>query len=429
MAHSSRAAKAGVDSLMDCAISRSFGRVWSHRLVPIVFLLTVSVPVSSSGADSPSTSPPATPAEKAPHDSDRMALFKDPKDGHFDTSRWLLDHRGFLPVPIVITDPAVGTGGGVALTFFHRPKGAATTRKTRDGHTRMITPNLYGVGAIRTSDGTSGYGAGASMHFDEDRWRYRGGLAKADINLDVYTPGALLQPIQIGYNVDGIVSFQQGFRRLGDQDLYLGLAWTYTDLDISFDSQSDRNLFTDRELAQRSSGLGLSLEYDSRDNPFTPNSGWIGMIEGNFYDGAIGSDNDFQSYRAHSYVYVPVADKRLIIGGRVDLRAANGDVPFYRLPYIDLRGIGSLRYQGQRVATVETEWRWNVTQRWALIGFAGAGRAWGRRNDFGDAPSRVSKGTGLRYLLARQLGMYVGLDYAWGPEDETFYVQIGSAWR
>ena len=43
--------------------------------------------------------------------------------------------------------------------------------------------------------------------------------------------------------------------------------------------------------------------------------------------------------------------------------------------------------------------------------------------------SRVSKGTGFRYLLARQLGMYVGLDYAWGPEDETFYVQIGSAWR
>ena len=36
---------------------------------------------------------------------------------------------------------------------------------------------------------------------------------------------------------------------------------------------------------------------------------------------------------------------------------------------------------------------------------------------------------GNNALLARQLGMYVGLDYAWGPEDETFYVQIGSAWR
>jgi len=25
--------------------------------------------------------------------------------------------------------------------------------------------------------------------------------------------------------------------------------------------------------------------------------------------------------------------------------------------------------------------------------------------------------------------MHVGVDYAWGPEDDTFYIQVGSAWR
>ena len=31
-----------------------------------------------------------------------MQRFIDPADGMFDMSEWLLDHKGFLPVPIVI---------------------------------------------------------------------------------------------------------------------------------------------------------------------------------------------------------------------------------------------------------------------------------------------------------------------------------------
>ncbi|MEN5206570.1 hypothetical protein ABE493_00400 [Stenotrophomonas terrae] len=129
-----------------------------------------------------------------------------------------------------------------------------------------------------------------------------------------------------------------------------------------------------------------------------------------------------------TYGYLPLGSST-VLGLRADLRWADGHVPFYRLPYIDMRGIGSARYQDRRAATVETELRWNLSQRWALVGFVGAGRTWGRHNTFRDGASQVSKGGGFRYLLVRQLGMYAGLDYAWGPEDETFYIQMGSAWR
>ena len=44
--------------------------------------------------------------------------FLDPEDGQLDLSEWLLDRRGFLPMPIIITEPAVGFGGGVALVFI-----------------------------------------------------------------------------------------------------------------------------------------------------------------------------------------------------------------------------------------------------------------------------------------------------------------------
>ena len=49
-----------------------------------------------------------------------FSQFKDPKDGALDLSNWLVDRRGVLPVPLFISDPAVGYGGGAALLFFHK---------------------------------------------------------------------------------------------------------------------------------------------------------------------------------------------------------------------------------------------------------------------------------------------------------------------
>ena len=53
----------------------------------------------------------------------------------------------------------------------------------------------------------------------------------------------------------------------------------------------------------------------------------------------------------------------------------------------------------------------------------------GRNEGFSDAGSAVGKGVGVRYLVARRLGLYAGIDYAKGPEDDVFYIQMGSAWR
>ena len=46
----------------------------------------------------------------------------DPEDGMLDASDYLASAHGFLPVPIVITEPAVGFGLGAAVAYFHAPK-------------------------------------------------------------------------------------------------------------------------------------------------------------------------------------------------------------------------------------------------------------------------------------------------------------------
>lgn len=397
-------------------------------VVPALLLLAVTGPAQAQ--QSAGTVPARVSATESGSAGAATAgnLFRDPEDGAFDLSAWLLEHHGFMPVPIIITDPALGYGGGVALTFFHRPSGSPATRTGPDGKPTMIPPNIVGIMGMKTENGSTAYGAGGILHFREDAWRYMGGAGDADLNIDFYTSDKLLPPARVAVNMQGLASFQQVSRRLGEQDMFLSLQWIYMDLEPRLENAADRPHFADLDFEEVSSALGLTLEYDSRDNPFTPSHGYDLQVQGNFYSSAFGSDVSFQSYRARALGYWPLGE-RLVLGARADLRSVDGGVPFYRLPYIDLRGVPSARYQDDNAGVLESELRWNVTRRWAGVGFLGAGRAWGERAGFGDASTVVSKGVGVRYLIARQLGLYVGTDHAWGPEDQTVIVQVGSAWH
>jgi outer membrane protein assembly factor BamA len=355
--------------------------------------------------------------------------FTDPQDGQFDASEWLLDRKGFLPVPIIITEPAVGYGGGLAAVFFRGSLRESEERKGPSGE--AIPPDIFTVAAAATENGTKFAGLGGIASFADDRWRYRGGIARLSANLDFYGVGGALGDDQrkIGYNLDGWFGMQQILYRLGTSNTWITGRWIYIDTESTFKiGNSDDTLLSGSALAKRSSGIGPTLEYDSRDNIFTPSRGWTGSLDLTFYDPSWGSSNRFQTYRGHVFAYWPFA-KDFVLGGRIDGRSARGDVPFYMLPFVDLRGVPAARLQDENTGVVEAELRWNVTPRWALIGFAGAARAWGTRDGFGEAPTAVSKGAGFRYLIARRLGLYVGIDVAKSNYDHAFYIQVGNAWR
>jgi outer membrane protein assembly factor BamA len=353
-----------------------------------------------------------------------LDTFRDSEDRQFDLSSYLLEHKaGFLLVPIIITEPAVGNGGGAGALFFREPAQSDASKERGD----KLPPNLYGVAAFKTSNGSYGGGLGGSFHFDDDRWRYLGGAIKMSINLDFYTADPLGASHKLGYNLDGIALLQEGAWRIAT-DTYLSARWVYLDIDSRLDHESDDAFFTPKERAERSSGLGLGIEHDTRDNTLSPNEGNLAKAIATVYAPAIGSDNRFETYRANAFGYFPFAG-RWTIGARIDWRAARGDVPFYQLPSIDLRGIAYGRFQNENVGMIEGELRWKAAARWTLLAFAGVGRDWGRRTAFSDATSETTRGVGFRYTLARKLGLDVGIDWARGPDDNAYYLQVGTAWR
>ncbi len=105
-----------------------------------------------------------------------------------------------------------------------------------------------------------------------------------------------------------------------------------------------------------------------------------------------------------------------------------GNVPSFALPGVVLRGIALMRYQGAHALMTEAELRWNLRQRWSIIGFTGVGKTLVSLSDFDEGKSRWAGGVGVCCLMSRAMGLYSGLDLAFGPEDTTLYIQFGHAW-
>lgn len=118
-----------------------------------------------------------------------------------------------------------------------------------------------------------------------------------------------------------------------------------------------------------------------------------------------------------------------MLGLRLTGELATGDVPFYQLPFVNLRGVPAMRYQGEVAGSVEAEVRWNLYKRWSVIGFSGAGAAAQESDGLDNSSNVVSGGFGFRYFLARLFGIHAGLDFAWSKDSFAWYIQVGDAWR
>lgn len=370
--------------------------------------------------------------------------FIDPEDGMFDTSKYLSENKlGFLPVPVIITEPAVGFGLGVVGVFFHE---SAEQRQQRvEGGGSLLPENISFAGLAATDNGTWGVGVGHLGFWKEDRLRYKGFLFYPSLNMEFYSLGGVELPVPVELNIEGPALLNQFLFRIGKSDWFAGAHQLFRGVEtrLADNRDTDRipplgefpplDRFLDSNLGEKisTSGVGVVVQYDTRNNPFNPIKGYSYTFEYMRFDDAIGSDVNYSSYSASGLNYWQFGEK-FNLGFRVQYDAISSDddarLPAYVPPAISLRGVSAGRYQGNSVAVSEVQLDYQLNFRWKLGVFAGAGKAADSFGDLSAASTRVSKGAGFRYLIARRYGFVMGLDIAKGPEDSAFYIQAGSTW-
>jgi len=342
-------------------------------------------------------------------------------DGWPDLSGFLNEKYGFIPVVFPITEPAVGYGAIGGVAFISTPLGEARAGLGR--------PNITFVGGMATENGSWGAFAGDMRYWLGDRLQTLVGAAYAEVNLDFHGLGknSLLEDDPLRYQLGPKGLALQARYRIGETLFWAGLRYAFAVTEVSFDAPGGTEGLPDYDESSRIGGLTPLVSFDSRDTIFTPTRG--SYLEASFgaYGKALGGDARFERAALAAIHYIPLPF-RLYLGLRGDAAASFGDAPFYVQPFVSLRGVPVMRYQGEALAQAEVELRWQFWKRFSLVGFTGAGEVWSDFEAIDGSRGVLSGGGGVRYEIARDYGLHMGLDLAFSQDTTAVYLQVGSAW-
>lgn len=172
------------------------------------------------------------------------------------------------------------------------------------------------------------------------------------------------------------------------------------------------------------SGLSVDGVYDSRDNPLNPSKGQYGNVSVRVNPTALGSSKPssqlWLEYR--TYFNLPKIPKHIIgLWGFANF-VTSGKTPYLNLPASgtdqysrSARPYTQGRFRGEQLVYAEAEYRFPIWKRIGGVLFTNASTA---SNFAGKIPLFTyvdpAAGLGLRFLLNRQSGANICIDYAWG---------------
>jgi hypothetical protein len=367
-------------------------------------------------------------AEESPAPDPGKATAEEPEKKKKDKK----DRYRFLPIPVFITEPAIGEGLGAALTVFHPRKResagedprAATPKSIADETKRGEAPPVVSAAfGGYTSNGTWAVGVGHANNFRNDTIRYAGFVAFASVTSDFYVQGA---PIE--FELEGALVYQDLKFRAGNSRFLFGASLSYFDATNVFDPGLGPGVppeFLTDDLRQL--GIAAKATYEGRDNTTMPTRGQFAELGLWRYEDSQEGDFDYWKPTLRFFSFHPLGE-RFTLGLRLDVEAVDGDPPFFGYPWVKLRGVPAMRFQGETAGALELQGRFRAGRRWIVLGFAGMGFTGEDLEFMDDKNSIYTTGAGARFNIFKDRKIWAGLAIARGPEEWAWYIQVNHPW-
>jgi hypothetical protein len=361
--------------------------------------------------DSPSQTAPATDKQTPKKDQDKDPAAKKPKRGEF------------VIAPIPITSPAVGSGLVLAVGYVFKLKEEDKTSP----------PSVIGMVGAFTNNGSRGGGLGGRLYFGENKYQTTFAFVKGRVNYDFFGIGRLpgRDPISVEIHQGGTIFFGEFLRNVG-KNIFVGPRYQHRSLFARFGGEPTQGGFEIPEIDIQATtvALGFHVQRDLRDSTFYPRKGSIFNLTGDFFDQALGSKRQYQTYKVQYNKYHPVGDKG-VLAYRGMICSANQSVPFYDLCFFgvnnDLRGYTGGEFQNRRMFATQAEFRKELKGRFGVVGFGGIGAIARRWNEFRMDELLPAAGAGLRFTLDKKNHINYRIDWAIGRAGHTLVIGVGEA--
>ncbi len=325
---------------------------------------------------------------------------------------------GFVILPVLFYMPETKLGGGVGGLITYRPASSAPTERPSSLYFYAVYTQLKQFSTQWEPEfyfQKEKYLVRSKIVFEKYPDKFWGiGPDTPDEAEENFTPRT--------FSVEA--SFQQ--KILTEQKLYAGLQYlfeTYKILKTDPEGELVQGPWLGRSGAT-SSGLGFILNWDTRDNIFTPRRGNYWQLLMNFYRKFLGGDFNFTTLKLDLRKFFPVTATH-VLAVQALFQSAAGDVPFKSYPKLGgdsiMRGYYSGRYRDRYLTAFQGEYRLPVWWRFGLVGFAGLGNVADKIGNFDLGKFKYSVGLGIRFLIVPKEGTNLRLDFAWGKGTSGFY--------
>lgn len=178
------------------------------------------------------------------------------------------------------------------------------------------------------------------------------------------------------------------------------------------------------------SGPGLILNYDSRDNIFSPSDGLYFQLFGFINDRLFASDFNYISFKIDLRQYIPVGSNQ-VLAWQAIFDTCVGDVPFYKMPRVGgdsmLRGFYSGRFRDRNMAAFQTEFRFPIWKKISGVVFGAMGSLADRFRELSWDNLKYAGGFGLRFKVIPKENANIRIDFAFGPGTYGIYLKAGEA--
>jgi outer membrane protein assembly factor BamA len=177
-------------------------------------------------------------------------------------------------------------------------------------------------------------------------------------------------------------------------------------------------------------GLGLALNFDSRDNYQSPNHGTFTALKTGVTSKALGSTHGYRYSSIDLRKYFPIGKKkRVVLAAQAYLMTTDGQVPFQKLARyggsIYARGYYKGRYTDNNMFVFQTESRFRVKERWTIAAFILGGDVFGESSNVSFESLKASLGGGVRYQIRKGDPTSLRIDVAKGLAVDNIGVYFG----
>lgn len=325
-----------------------------------------------------------------------------------------LQKGNFVAVPIPISNPTLDTGLVAGGAYFYGQT---------EEQEQVQPASMTAIAGMYTSNDSRVLAVAQQNYWKEDKWRFTGAIGAADLRLSLLAPAEDSGDESLDWRVDGGFFLARVSRRLLG-NWYGGGFARLVDANQSLEFESGSVDFDTSDVL--SIGVGLTVEYDSRDMPINTFSGRYAKIEGLFNDEAIGSNETYQSYSIQFRSYHELSSSFVLAW---ELRGCQrvGTVPLWDSCTIPLRGFSVTNYLGKSSFSGQAEARWRFSRRWGAVAFAGAGEIGTSFTGYRDRDTIGSYGAGVRFSVLPAKRVNVRLDFAKSRDDEAIHLSVGEA--